>query len=383
MHSQPIQEQLSSIVLALFLVIAVPGASGMAAALLPFIVLNFLSPSIQSGAVGGFISGWFAISFCAGAGIGTFVWLRGLSHLAKLDVPKRADVPRRWFPPVDDRKSRVHMALNIYWHGQIPTAMICSSIYSVEVIFIAATQASGDKSTSQATSTSPETPALLAALAITALVLAPPMLGAFFAGHRVKRRMVAVEVYLEIVEILSLATLPDNDDGGSPELIADPSISYRDRLCKVVDLMIMAAAELDARQRQGFTPHPISTILRASAEELRIFLRSKLALSSEMPTHIVDTLTNVAVLLGSSRDPDLCQNIASQLFAFDESGHPAIEVTIRPPGRIHSFFVRTGTSIKGIAAVMASGATIFTVVVAMILSLLGRIDINTLLGHLR
>jgi hypothetical protein len=273
------------------------------------------------------------------------------------------------------------MALNIFWRDQIRIAMICSSIYSAEVLFMAlitAAQVGGDSTTSQQAS-----PGLLSFLASIA-VFAPPVLGGILAGHRVKRRMVAVEVYREIVEILSLATRPgDNEDEEVFDLVADPFMAYRKRLSRIIDLMMMAAVELDARQRLGFTPHPISTIIRASAEELRKFLKSKLALSLEMPVGVVETLTNVATLLHSSRDPKLCQDIASQVSAFDEVGHPVVEVAGRPPGRIRGFLARTATSIKGIAAVMASGATIFAVVVAIILSLLGRIDIDTLLGHLR
>jgi hypothetical protein len=254
--------------------------TGGAAALLPFLISLSLPKNVQHGAPGVFFEKWIEISFILGAIIGFAIWLYGLSYIARPTRRERKRISRLWLPPDErDQGVRDRLALNLFWYSQIRLLTILPAAYAVEVILFAGDYVSGQSAGRNAPAAQTTQYPIIISLFLVALGLGPPMAVAFFASKKVERRMVAVKLYSEIGDILSAEGDYLQKEAPS-ELVADPLATYRAALSRVASLLEEVATQLDSRQPRGFTPHPIATTMRASAEFLKRYLRSDTSLET-------------------------------------------------------------------------------------------------------
>lgn len=365
----------------LLAVILVPATGYIAAVFLPGIVPILLLPSsFSSSELGKVLSRASMGVGVIGALIAVYLWLRGLGYVARPSVRRRVQLPRLPVPDEFSRTIRNNLTLTVYWYSRFDSAIMFASIYPW--CFFLAIIARGFSSSSSADSNSSQSfPVLLGALILMSVLLIT-ILPAEATAYPIKHRMVSAKVCEELFLLLQLAEEGGaSSDGISPMLIIDP-LGSRQILAQVAGHIADVARQLDARQVRGFPPHPISTLLRAISHSLRQFLENERSLQEHIPDDIIGTLKMTLLLFGGRRDRIFYQSLAEQVSAFDEYGHPAIDVVEKPPGRLTSIISRTATSIPKIALVVTGLSAIVAIAIAAALLAIHRMSVDEFLHFL-
>ncbi|HEY8457485.1 MAG TPA: hypothetical protein VIL34_17965 [Actinopolymorphaceae bacterium] len=245
------------------------------------------------------------------AGISLTLLLRGLRWCSQ---------PEAWsnrhqisFPEDLGPRERCRAVLNMYWARKIPVG-ITVGIGQIVVLAIAlVVVASQGLPWNQ-----PNEVISVGSLVWIPAVLALPA-PAIVAGRIGRRRMASALAISEVLRVLDLR----ERRAVILTPIRDPLWKERDGLGEIVALLRESARQLDARQRREMSPHPISHLLRASADDIHRFLRSDRSLVAyDIPDDIRKTLILVLkVLLGPARE-ETYKELNSYVSAFDGAGEP-------------------------------------------------------------
>jgi hypothetical protein len=166
-------------------------------------------------------------------------------------------------------------------------------------------------------------------------------------------------------------------------VIVDPLGRFRSDLAQIAGHLADTARQLDARQMRGFPPHPTSTLLRAVSRSIREFLGNERSLQASIPDDLTELLGMTLALFGAHYDPSVYKRLVQRVSAFDEHGDANVDMLEKPPGRIAHFLNLTVSGIPKITLVVASIATVAAIIIALVLFILHRMNINDLLHYLR
>jgi hypothetical protein len=342
----------------------VPLAAGFAGAM-SVILLSFLP-------AGKFLAGGWLPRTAVTAGVlstvtASWFWLSGLAYAARSGLRGRGRLPRLAVPGLS-AAARDDLALRVYWYSalrRVGLVAVCTPWVLLNV--------------ATAGSSQPPAPAWYVVLFV---VLWVSFLGAAFYGFY--RALVFDRLASEVCWLLDPATaLAARRQGPPLSVIADPLRFLRAGLARTAGHLDAAAWSLDARQVRGTAPHPVSTLFRSAARDIRQFLRSKQSWAPEIPGAITALLQSVAVLLAMPADPGSYQELARRIpAAFDGDGNPAAEPERRPPGRIATAVSRATEGAKGIAAVLTAIGLILGFVIAWALFAFHKMNITDVLSHM-
>jgi len=354
-----------------------------AASSLPAVV-NFLIPKADSsGILDRALGQTYVVDGILGALITTYVWLRGLSYVARTRISLSKST-REFLPAEFGRESRDHLAINMYWHSHVKTAVMFAAVYPWSYLLIVFGDLNIRLSPSGPVPPTSSTSEIFLSTLIFAAALLPSIIPAMAISRIVERRMVSVQVSAEILSLLEIMAKGEADSQDDFRgLIIDPLGSQRSDLAHVSDYLSNAAKEFDARQVHGFSPHPIATLLRAVSNSIHQFLRNARSLTAAIPTDLADTLAITLALLSARHDLTVYERLARMVSAFDEDGGPAVDLIEKPPGRFRIFASRALTGIRGMAVVLTSIATMAAIVLALLLFLRHKMNVNELLPYLR
>jgi hypothetical protein len=165
-------------------------------------------------------------------------------------------------------------------------------------------------------------------------------------------------------------------------LIPDPLAQIRAQLGRICDLLAEGARNLDAEQVRGHTPHPTASLMRGVARTIGQFLQGPRSYDTRLPDDLRETLSMVVAVLCGSADLVVFNALAQQVAAFDDDGKPSANLYVKPPGRLAAFYSRATSTVTGITAIVAALTGIAVPMIAVVLIVLGRLDIEGLLGHL-
>ncbi|WP_327034900.1 hypothetical protein [Micromonospora ureilytica] len=77
------------------------------------------------------------------------------------------------------------------------------------------------------------------------------------------------------------------------------------------------------------------------------------------------------------------RELAGRVQAFDEDGRPTSETFVRPPSRLAVAITKLTDGAQRTAAVLAALAGMAATFIAVALAIVGKIDSDALLGHLK
>ena len=272
--------------------------------------------------------------------------------------------------------------MNIYWYSQIKTATIFAAAYPWVFFIVALTSLPGNSSAGDSSS-SQNYPYLAGSLFFLAFSI-PSLIPVLAAARPIERRMVSAKVSEELGLLLEDQGEDEvSGESAFPKLIADPLGARRKDLAEIADHLSDTAKELDARQMRGFSPHPISTLLRGVSHSIHQFLGSEESLQGSVPDGLRETLVMTLALLSVRRDPDLYHSLAQRVAAFDSDGLPAVELIEKPPSWMSILAARTLASIPRITVAVIGMAAIVAIIIASILTILHRMNLEELLRYLR
>jgi hypothetical protein len=359
-------------------IVMVPLIGAAAACLLPIMVQILLIPeSDQSGILGAWVDKTIAFDAVLGMFTAIYVWLMGISYMARPEIHRRGNLPQLTFPPNFTRAACDHLSLNIYWYSRISSGILFSTIYPWLYVIVVYTSSS-DPSNGNAAS-SQNTPFVVSLFIFLALI-SPTLIPAWALARPIQRRMIATKASEEICLLLQSVT----DAGGSQfhGLIADP-FPYREDLANITQHLADVARQLDGRQLRGLAPHPISTLLRAVSWHIHEFLSNERSLRDCIPDDIREILTMTLGMFSAQYDWSSYHSLAQRISAFNMNGDPAVELIGKPRSRIASFASGMITGIPRIAIAITSLTAISAIIAAIILALLHRMNSNELLHYLR
>jgi hypothetical protein len=354
-----------------------------AAAFLPWSVQALLLPSsFASGGLGNWLTETAFLVGGVGALAAMFYWLLGLQYVARPSIQRRLLPPRLLFPAGLSRDARDNLTLNIYWHSRISSAVKFAAMYPWW-FFAVVVASSSSNSSSGSSGSSQSTPTLLLSL-ILLLALSVTLIPAMAVARPIEFRTISAKVCQELCLFLQ-PNESDNqrDEDRFPDLIVDPLGSRRLELAEVAMHLADAARQLDARQKRGFSPHPISTLLRAVSRVIREFLSNERSLRILIPHDLTELLSMTLSMLGTHYDEAVYHCLIQQVSAFDERGNPTVDAIERPPSRAVRLMSFTTSGIPKIALVVTSIAAIAAISMAVALALLHRMNLNELLRYLR
>ncbi|MEV4545080.1 hypothetical protein [Micromonospora echinaurantiaca] len=359
----------------------VPWGGFTVGAALP-ITLSFAFPS-DARQIQGALLRTALIAGAVGACIAVVVWIRSLGYVARPDLPRQGKLPRLIFPPGTSPEGRVRIALNAFGYAQVGRLAVLGFLYPWLLLFALYASVPEAQAARQG-----ETPgqsiSLLVGIGYLALFCVPTALAVRATAGVLRRRHAVSAAAVAIAEFLGPPPRPKPSDAADrlADRVPDPLPHTRDRLVRVAEQLTEAARQLDARQRRGFTPHPLATVLRGSANRVQGFLASDRALAPAPPDDLVGVLTLTFQLLAGSAGPETRAELAGLVAAFDEDGAPAVTLHARPPGRLATVLSRASTGVERAVLLLGGTATIVGLVLAVVLSARGSGDPNDLVGHL-
>jgi hypothetical protein len=364
------------------LVISVPMVGFIGSAFLFYAIGLLIPAGRMPDELGAQLSRTVSATGTLGAVVGTYLWLRGLSYIARPHAERRGRLPRLVVPIDVSRRGRDRLAVNAYWNAKIGSAVFFAAVYPFVVVG-AVTAFALLQPPAASTSADTTTPPLVA-LGLLVLLVGPAMVPAFAAGARLERRFAAWRAAVEVCSLLLPAT-PREDDHkiDFPDLIPDLQGKRREDLARTSELLVEAAGQLDARQPRGFAPHPTATLLRGAADMIRRFLRGPHAYDLALPDDLVDTLRLTLVVLAGPRDPGVYRRLAVRVSAFDDAGNPSVELFVKPPGRLAVLYGRATASAARTAALVAALAGLAVPFIAAALVLLGKMDLERFISLLK
>ncbi len=106
-------------------------------------------------------------------------------------------------------------------------------------------------------------------------------------------------------------------------------------------------------------------------------------MQGSIPSDLTDTLTTTLALLSAPRDLAIYHRLAQCVSAFDKDGDPAVELIEKPPSRFAVLLSRALADIPRITLVVSSIVTTIAILIALILALRHRMNVDELLRYLR
>ncbi|NUW40192.1 hypothetical protein [Nonomuraea rhodomycinica] len=220
-------------------------------------------------------------------------------------------------------------------------------------------------------------------LLLIVAVYLPPVFWALWIMGRLEKRWASMELPVRLAQLLDPIQSEsgpsiDGEDGFLPAL----DHALRKKLIAIVGLLDNSANRLDAQQPVGFTPHPISTLLRGASVQLREFLVGP-NYGAQLSSRLDEILRLILVIFSEPKDAAQYDKLASLVEAFDEQGTPSIELPVKPPGKLSRLFSRATASAQGTLAIMGGLIASLVPLLAIALVLLGKIDIEKLVELLK
>ncbi|WP_204013479.1 hypothetical protein, partial [Micromonospora andamanensis] len=263
----------------------------------------------------------------------------------------------------------------------VDTGELLAGIYPVLVLF--AVLADLKTFTAQPSEADTSLPPLLGIIVVV-LALTPLFIPAHIAASRLRRRLAGWQLSVEICQVLAPPHEQEEDDPLElPETLSTLADAHRSQLVEIAVLLDQTAMLWDRRQSPGFAPHPAATVLRAVSTSIRRHLQSPQSCDPTLPGDVRETLRMVLELLVEPNRTSLLCELASRVQAFDEDGKPGVETFVKPPGRLAVAMTRLTDSTQRTAAVLAAVTGMAATFMAVALALLGEIDSDVLLGHLK
>jgi hypothetical protein len=334
----------------------VPLAAGFAGAM-SVILLSFLP-------AGKFLAGGWLPRTAVTAGIlstvtASWFWLSGLAYAARSGLRGRGRLPRLAVPGLS-AAARDDLALRVYWYSALRRVGLVA-VCTPWVLLNVATAGSSQRAVRGAVGVLPRRGLLRVLLGAG---LRPPRLGGLLAPGSRDR--------------------PGGPPPGSaPQRHRRPAAFPAGRAGAHGRPPGRRRLVAGRPQVRGTAPHPVSTLFRSAARDIRQFLRSKQSWAPEIPGGITALLQSVAVLLAMPADPGSYQELARRIpAAFDGDGNPAAEPERRPPGRIATAVSRATEGAKGVAAVLAAIGLILGFVIAWALFAFHKMNITDVLSHM-
>jgi hypothetical protein len=351
----------------------------MSGALLPSLIETFTPHSHRFAVLADTLVNMTAIAGLLGMVIGTLIWFQGLSYIARPNIRRRwGTLPRLSLPPTLDRAARDHISLSTFWCERIGLLPYIGGIYPW--LYIAAMP--GNIAHPVRTGTAQVHPSITN-ISYALLAFMPAVIPALVTSRIVEKRIASANLYTELCNFLWPPDSVRPVRQVQFNLPADPLGAQRAELAQIADRLLATAKQLDAHQPRGFSPHPISTLLRGSYRSIHQFLRSRDSLNASVPDSLKEILTLVVMVLSSPHDFSTYNRLDEQVTAFDQHGDPAVELSSKQPSRLAIFAGRAATGIQRANAVTLSLATIAAIMILITLAALGRISIETLVSHLK
>jgi hypothetical protein len=293
-------------------------------------------------------------------------YLRGIGYAVTSESDGRGSLPRVAVPGLTPAARR-ELALNLYFHAALQRGSILAAVLPTILTGVA------DKGPSPV-----PTPGWASLLIV--------LLSAAFMGPVVyvfHRRLVFSRIANETCWLLDPQLAKNARSAGPPLFsLADPLRFLRSSLGRLTNYLASAACALDARQAAGNGPHPVSTLFRAAADDIRKFLRSERSWATDIPSDITELIQMIAVLIAMPADPASYQALAKRVGAFDSHGNPTTDPGQLPPGRFTTSASRATESIKGTADVIKAIGVVVVFAVSWALFATHAVNISYVGGHM-
>lgn len=274
------------------------------------------------------------------------------------------------------RHGKTRIAVDAFWLSHVRSATLIVSGSQISVFFPVLVGGGLTKTFTWLES------GLLPLLLIVAIYL-PPIFWALWIMGRLEKRWASMELPVRLAQLLDPIE-PENgrpidgEDGFLPAL----NHALRKKLIAIVGLLDNSANRLDAQQQIGFTPHPISTLLRGASVQLREFLVGP-NYGAQLSPRLEEMLRLVLAILSEPKSAAQYDKLASLVEAFDKQGAPSIEPSVKPPGKLSRLFSRATASAQGTLAIVGGLIASLVPLLAIALVLLGKIDIEKLVELLK
>ncbi|WP_328848538.1 hypothetical protein [Micromonospora zamorensis] len=362
------------------LLLMVPLVGFMVPVSLPYAVRLLVPASMASGALADTAARVSLLTGTLGAVVALRVFLNGLRYIAQPDKA-RGKLPALRFPDDLSVRGRDRVAANAFWFTMAHTVEVLAVMYPV--VALAAAVPGVVSSPGEAQVDDAAWPPLLGIIVVF-LALMPLVVPAHFAASRLRRRLAGWELSVEICQSLTPPDEENRDDSlQMPETLRPLADAHRNRLVDIVVLLDQTAVLWDRRQPQGFVPHPAATMLRAVSASIRRHLQSPHSCQPATPSDLRETLRKVLDLLVEPDQTSAMRELACRVQAFDEDGRPTIETFVRPPSRLAVTITKLTDGAQRTAAVLAALAGMAATFIAVALAIVGKIDSDALLGHLK
>lgn len=321
-----------------------------------------------------------------GTVISTWVWWRGLCYIARPYI-KRGYVRELQVPKELGNRGRDRLAVDFFWsehlHYTVEKFAVIYPLIIFEIVIPTITPFDSSASSSTTTELDTEVPILVNLLSVV-LMFVPSLAAVSVAVTRIQRRFAGSYAAVELCKILRL---PEPEKSKSGQIIAESSLksmeARRKELAHLAELLHQAAGRLDAQQPRGFTPHPTATVFRGVVQQIRQHLRSPNSYDAQIPAELIETLRLNLFLLVDQCDVERYQGLAARVSAFDEAGNPSAEILTKPPSRVARLYEGATATVTRTGAVVAALIGLAVPVIAISLTILGKIDVQSLLRFLK
>lgn len=315
--------------------------------------------------------------------LGAYLWAGSLNFVARPSAIRKFGPAPLVFPPslANDRETCDRLALNIYWRSCLGLAGFFSVIYPWWFLLVLAAEQNLDAA---------------AAVTILFFLMAVPLaVPVWLASRPIDRRLLPEKICMELCGILKApppaGTTPggpgqNGPPSGHPDLeglISDPLGYLRGRVAQIAADLDDAAARLDKRQKLGLPPHPVATLMRASAKSIRLYLGSQRSLQDTLDSDMKDLLAATLMLFAKRGDLTVYARLAQQAGAFNPEGNPAVETAQKSPGRLARLTSQAFEGIPKMSLAITSIATMAAIILAVVLALLHLLPTDQLIQYLK
>ena len=286
--------------------------------------------------------------------------------------------------PGSAEQAAIIWAINIYWHYRVKTAAIFAACYPWLFFGVAFAGLSGNSSASGSNS-SQASAYLVGLLFLVALSFPFPVPGLscgapYRTSHGARQGLGR-----------SGASCWEDQqegkvdrEGAFARLVTDPLGTRRKELAKIAEHLCRHGQSAGCTAGTWFfPPSDLHTLAGGFSRSIHQFLGGKESLQASVPDDLRETLVMTLALLSVRRDPDLYHRLAQRVAAFDSDGLPAVELTENPPGWISILAARTLATIPRITVAVIGMAAIAAIIIASILTILHRMNLEELLRYLR
>ncbi|WP_141703939.1 hypothetical protein [Planobispora rosea] len=362
------------------MIASVPVVGFLSGAFLPFLASFLMVPGGDlSGALGEFQDRVLLFTGIPGALVGTWVWWRGVGYMARPWIKRRGRTRRTLLPQALSRRVRNSLVVDSYWLDNTHMAMAFSAAYP---FFVAYAFLIPLESPSPQASSPPGQLAGWQFLATLCVILIPAAVAAA-TEKWISKRWAIAQAGVELLRLLYPVESRKGEEGEClPHLAVEPNASPRAELASICDLLDGAARRIDAQQRRGFAPHPVSTLLRAVSRRIVNHLMGP-SYGADLPEDLARVLQLTLVVLTGPADVGPYEKLAALVLAFDSDGAPAAGPLPRSPGLISRMVSRATASVQGLVALVGGLTALMIPLIAVVLIIIGKIDIEKFVGLIK